>query len=465
MGVPGFFSWLIRKYKNIRIDINSICNVNPINDNYWLYLDSNSIFHPCCQEILEKNKYCTDVNNIECMMIDNILKTFERIFKIVPVKNIYIAVDGVPPISKIRQQRFRRFMHESNNDIWSSIVITPGTIFMDKLHNSIITFIDEYRKCNDVNILYSSVYENGEGEQKIFNHIRNDNIINALIFGLDADLIFISILNHCDRNIFLMRDEHLVVSMNIAIDCIKLLMPNVEDFVLLCYLIGNDFIPNIACVTPYEIDHIINIYNKCQKKIVINGVIDKDTLRYFLKMLAKSEKYFFNKIIEKKIIPDHKLNYNIYKKYWIYDYYHYYTGVVYDLNDVILNMCSEYIYGICWIYDYYKCGIYNDWQYSYLCAPLLFHLQNDHNILYQQIHKCIDITIDEHILSVLPKKFRCIMNKKILDHIEKYDSLIIDYQFPTHFKLDTFFKSKSFKYIPMIPNVDMANIKQYLCNK
>jgi 5'-3' exonuclease len=56
------------------------------------------------------------------------------------------------------------------------------------------------------------------------------------------------------------------------------------------------------------------------------------------------------------------------------------------------------------------------------------------------------------------------MNQKILDHIEKYNSLSIDYQFPDHFKIDSFLKNKSFKYIPMIPNIDISNIKQYLSN-
>ena len=56
MGVPGFFAWLLKKYKkNNNIIIQSI---NQSVD--WLYLDSNCLFHPQCHKILayyiDKNK-------------------------------------------------------------------------------------------------------------------------------------------------------------------------------------------------------------------------------------------------------------------------------------------------------------------------------------------------------------------------------------------------------------------------
>ena len=45
----------------------------------------------------------------------------------------------------------------------------------------------------------------GEGEQKIFHYIKQYNLQNNIIYGLDADLIILSLL--CDNKTYLLRER------------------------------------------------------------------------------------------------------------------------------------------------------------------------------------------------------------------------------------------------------------------
>ena len=63
MGVPGFFAWILKKYRNKDI----IIPVNKLNQKVdVLYLDANCLFHPQCFKILDhyKNKN-KNVKNLE----------------------------------------------------------------------------------------------------------------------------------------------------------------------------------------------------------------------------------------------------------------------------------------------------------------------------------------------------------------------------------------------------------------
>ena len=101
-----------------------------------------------------------------------------------PTETVYIAVDGVAPMAKIKHQRLRRFKTIYDRNIkeqiakkynrtleteWNTSAITPGTMFMDKLTKSILQWI----KINKFNckIIFSSSYTPGEGEHKLLQYI------------------------------------------------------------------------------------------------------------------------------------------------------------------------------------------------------------------------------------------------------------------------------------------------------
>ena len=107
--------WLMKNYKKegfvfqkenlnnneILIEINTI--------DYFL-IDANCLIHPVCFKTLDENQSVTDIDKLENKMINNILEYLDKIIAYVqPKKGIYLAIDGVAPIAKIKQQRSRRY--------------------------------------------------------------------------------------------------------------------------------------------------------------------------------------------------------------------------------------------------------------------------------------------------------------------------------------------------------------------
>ena len=154
MGVPSYFSYLIRNHKEMLIKIFNF--KKQINN---LYFDSNSIIYDALR-ILSKD-YDTYKNddlfeneliNMVCINIENYINDVK------PNKKVLIAFDGVAPVAKLEQQRTRR--HKSmlekkvmnhisgEKNEWNKTAITPGTNFMNKLNIN----IDNYFKGKEKNM-------------------------------------------------------------------------------------------------------------------------------------------------------------------------------------------------------------------------------------------------------------------------------------------------------------------------
>ena len=144
MGIPSYFSHIIKNYANVLQKYNKMFKV----DN--LYIDSNSIIYDCMRDI----EFNGNVIAFEKKLISNVcLKIEEYIENIQPYNNVYIAFDGVAPIAKLNQQRQRRYktnyIKQYDNDgtdstsdknkktSWNGASITPGTNFMTNLNNRV----------------------------------------------------------------------------------------------------------------------------------------------------------------------------------------------------------------------------------------------------------------------------------------------------------------------------------------
>jgi 5'-3' exonuclease len=303
MGVPGFFLWFLKKYKNK----NFILNKNDINQNKIdfdsLLIDTNCLLHPQCFKILAENCKTTDMDNLERKMLNSCIEYLEFIIDYVnPKKEIYIAIDGVAPVAKIKQQRQRRYKSINDKNLfdnlkrkhdkeittfWNNSAITPGTEFMKKITKRIIKFCKESKyKCK---IYFSTADTPSEGEHKLLQHIKDsNNDYKYVIYGLDADLIFLALASSKD-NIHLLREAQEIagekrssnelnyVSIDVLKDCIiselndilydELVERNLDkefiirDFIFICYFLGNDFLP-----------HVPSIDIKCYDKKCVNGL-------------------------------------------------------------------------------------------------------------------------------------------------------------------------------------------------
>jgi hypothetical protein len=303
MGVPGFFAWILKNYKKSNM-ITNVSKNNDLKDNVSnIFLDLNCLIHPQCFAILFENKELKNIDRLETKMINQVIKYLDEIINLVnPSELIYIAIDGVAPMAKIKHQRTRRFKSVKDNEtknnirkkhnipeenLWSNACITPGTIFMEKLTKSIINYINHNKQNNNKKrkVIFSTSNTPAEGEHKILQYIRNNNITgNSVIYGLDADLLFLSLSTH-NENIYLIRESQELgkeaetstdatakfnyVSIDILRTCIlqemvfriadegdekmeNKIIDNsinfINDFIFICFLLGNDFVPNIVSV-------------------------------------------------------------------------------------------------------------------------------------------------------------------------------------------------------------------------
>ncbi|CAI8616211.1 unnamed protein product [Vicia faba] len=231
MGVPVFYRWLIKKYPKIIEDANT--NTTPTVEYDHLYLDMNSIIHPCFHPN-DDNIYTSPPTTF-VEVFANIFDYVDHLVAIVkPRKLLYMAIDGVAPRGKMNQQRIRRFqtakddqMREAVEDrlrkhfemegkqvvpkqeceVSDSNIITPGTEFMHQLSKALKAYISSRMSSDplwkDIMVILSDSNVPGEGEHKIMSFIRKQrelpdydpNTVHCL-YGSDADLIMLGLSSH-----------------------------------------------------------------------------------------------------------------------------------------------------------------------------------------------------------------------------------------------------------------------------
>lgn len=542
MGVPGFFSWLLHKSNCV----NNILLPNIDNKPNVLFLDANGIFHPVCAKVIENEKYIGLKNKakLESIMIQNIIEHIEIIIRHVePTDEVYISVDGPAPYAKINQQRKRRYksVYETNiksqlkdkynikYNNWSSICITPGTEFMEKLNMAIMNH--NFVSNMNIKITYSSYHVVGEGEHKIFNYIKrhnSDENKTYVIYGLDADLIFLSLASNV-RNIYLLREklnftynfekhiekynsDYIYVSIDNTGDCIYNLI-NIEslnktciinDFMLICFLLGNDFLPHVPSIEIKNkgIEHLVSAYIATLKEdetylvcISCNeldiGKINEISFRKFISKLADKEcTYFVENYNKRKYnrpcpFADSCNNIQMYNRdlwhienlknidntdpielgkdnqtIWKYKYYnHYYNTTMDTYTNVVNKLCSSYLKGLQWTLKYYLHGCINwTWYYEYINAPFVSDLHNYMSQRSNSFHvpnvpmtKVLKPSVQ--LLHVIPPQHSYLLPKSY--------KFIANY-FPREIELDYVGKDMLWKCSPILPTINGQELNKVI---
>ena len=281
MGIPSYYKRLSGAIKNLVIPHRTAGAVGAVGA---LLFDFNCMIYQVIRDkalrpfpgygdealaVAWENEVCQAI-------VDYTLKIWREVGK--PVK-VFIGIDGVVPMAKIRQQRLRRFKsiwmakEEETRSIrpidpnrWDTNAITPGTAFMERLGARL------RQLCTVQGWTLSDASEPGEGEQKCMEFWRKGLGVgqgDIVIYGLDADLILLCLLTRQmlgdSRGVWLFREAtewegggqsssvggqapFMRFSVNVLSDT---LVPKgtdtlawTLDYVAAMSLLGNDFVPH-----------------------------------------------------------------------------------------------------------------------------------------------------------------------------------------------------------------------------
>ena len=359
MGIPSYFSHIVKQHRSI---IRNFINEKKKDKIENLYLDSNSIIYDAFNN--NNNLDEPQLINAVCDKLIYYIKLIE------PSKQVFIAFDGIAPLAKLNQQRNRRYMSilqkqladesddiKNTNDInnskskWNTSAITPGTDFMKQLGISINKrFSNNAKEFGLEKIKISNADEEGEGEHKIFEYIRQNDLYHkntkTIIYGLDADLIMLTLNHlHISSQLYLFRETpHFIQQIDRTLNPNELYLldinvfgdsiikefsctgiedtPNNEnkifDYIFMCFFLGNDFLPHFPAlnIRTNGINYLMNAY-KHVFKASENLTADKGThiiwknVRKFIEYLSINElKYIQGEYKKRDRANNNFSNYN-----------------------------------------------------------------------------------------------------------------------------------------------------------
>ncbi|XP_054086782.1 5'-3' exoribonuclease 1 isoform X3 [Zeugodacus cucurbitae] len=555
MGVPKFFRYISERYPCLSELAREQCI--PEFDN--LYLDMNGIIHTCSHPDDSNFHFTITEEN----MFKDIFNYIDKLFFLIkPQKLFFMAVDGVAPRAKMNQQRSRRFRSAKDAELleakaksrgemreterFDSNCITPGTEFMVRLQEALRYFIKSkissdplWQKCR---VILSGHDTPGEGEHKIMDYIRYlksqkdyDPNTRHCLYGLDADLIILGQCTH-EPHFVVLREEvkfgrktkqasveetrffllHLGLLreyLELEFDELKKVDTNfnisnlIDDWVLMGFLVGNDFIPHLPCMhissnaLPLLYKTYIKVYPTLGGNINENGKLNLERLEKYFAELSNVEyeifqenhadlKYFEAKqtkngideafdfdiseitnenqdadladLIEssRQFLEDENEDLSDEEQH-LADEFETYKRNYYmnKLNQNEMNCESKrkqaicYITALQWILDYYYRGVQSwDWYYPHHYAPFISDLQNfkDYNIKFNLGKPFLPF---EQLLAVLPAASKDLLPAAYRELMTSTTSELLEF-YPKDFETDLNGKKHEWEAVVLIPFID-----------
>jgi len=500
MGIPFYFKKLVNSFgtkfiKKVR---------NNMEECDGLYLDFNSMIHQCANETLKKNpnlKFKEYYPFIVSTLFDSLI----NIVNIVrPRKWLYIAIDGMCPRAKMQQQRKRRYMtiwrkvmEGGVTPQWDSNVITPGTDFMEYLDTELDKFVEKNKGKLSFDIRLSKSSERGEGEHKIFDVMEQGE--NAVIYGLDADLIMLSLISPNHDNIRLLREqdqfgggpkpsqqqqqqqEYSLLSIkHLSDEVSREYGVDINDYVMLCVFLGNDFVPPLShlSIRNNGIDTILAAYKTCAAgRLLISAnksTINMELVHDIMKHLAITEDAAMDEVCHAYYnnIPQRKMSIDCYPQYvkcshvispkidmnWREIYYKHL------LHASPLDATTQYINGIKWVFSYYFLRNPSfTWYYPYSYSPTIKDIvayTHNHNHSHTSTSKphTDNLTSSLQLLLVLPPQSVDLLRTDKLKDIMTNVSIGCCHYFPTQFQVSTFLKTYLWECSPVLPDIDIERM-------
>lgn len=356
MGIPSYFSHIVNKYRRIIKSMDALQHVNNLymDCNSLIY---DAVKNNPTYEKGKNKEYEIELINAVCNKIDyyvSLLNPRDRVFiafdGVAPVAKLNQQRDRRYK-SWYTGQIQRDIDGKLYKETWNTSAITPGTKFMKNLNESVVEYFlnknsNKYDVCK-LEYIVSTSSVCGEGEHKIFEYMRkypeyhNGLDTVTLVYGLDADLIMLT-LNHLyiSKNLYLFRDTpEFIKSLDSTLDANKdylLDIPElaesivkyihnyddirearennkiienkeiqtvdetvhtnrIKDYIFICFLLGNDFLPHFPAVNirTVGIEIILNVYRETlgkTNKFLINSMkIQWKNFSEFIKNIADRE--------------------------------------------------------------------------------------------------------------------------------------------------------------------------------
>jgi len=497
MGVKHFYPW----YK--RHCAESITHCPKSID--VLALDLNGMFHLCAQKIytygtrghsLLAQKHMYGKTNI--LLFKEICNKIERLrYEINPKKKLILCVDGVAGLGKMNQQRQRRFKTGLTMDVnaFNPNSFTPGTKLMDHLTKYIDwyirTMMTTSKAWQNLDVIFSNEKVPGEGEHKIMYYIRRHARAHEsfCIYGLDADLIMIGLLLPLSH-VYIAREPDYgfieYVHLKTLQQCIVRMMRwtshshvfqderAIDDFILMTFLVGNDFLPTLPTVSIIDgaLDIVLEIYKnvgrQCghlTREVSSRIIFERHALFIFFQNFAMQEKA----LIEKKynsqyaFFPDPLVlrNLRIEQNKNVISFPRYrddYYRSKFRGNASIHTIVKEYLDGMNWIINYYKFGMPDwTWFYPFFYGPFLVDfvdiLETYESPLFHS-HEPLDPFLQ--LIMVLPENSKSLVPSELSDV-----SLSLKQYFPDIIEIDLTGKRKEWEGVMILPIIHLEDFRHF----
>ena len=522
MGIPSYFSYIVKSQRSI---IKKYSPSKMRIDN--LYLDCNSIIYDSVREIKGISQNTQFENRLIKAVCEKIVYYIDIISPQQRVFIAFDGVAPVAKLEQQRNRRYKSWFekqlcdelrdrdnanHNANHNAsqntndefsWNTVAITPGTKFMSKLGKGVRNYFKNSKKYGLDEIIISPSDESGEGEHKIYQYIRTHaqyhKDTTTAIYGLDADLIMLTLNHlHISENLYLFRETpHFIKSIDKTLDpntnyvmdipelsrkltadlsrrtcdTNKFSVPDkagdrlILDYILLCFFLGNDFMPHFPAlnIRTDGIARLIEGYKSVllsKKSYLTDGkkIIWKN-LRKLVQLLSENEhdyikeEYVKRRKLRPRRYPDDEDNtlarimdvpikdrtceeyINPFETGWRHRYYKELFGIDID-NERCKEICRNYLEGLEWTINYYTNGC-KDWRWTYkyeyppLLSDLLRHIPSfDTEMLARQpknpVKELVQLSyvIPRPYLDLLPSP----VHKKLLqkcDHLYRTDCRMV----------------------------------------
>jgi 5'-3' exonuclease len=562
MGVPKLYREIVKVYPYVeQQDIDNV---------YDIYFDFNGIIHNAAGKTASERGYNEKHHDAyEDAILLNVEERVDQHMQLVnPKKRVGFFIDGSAVKAKMRQQLQRRskgpMEHDEREQLrlklgyplegkqWNRNAITPGTVFMTKINK----FLDKLaKKYSHLTVIISTSNEPGEGEHKLFNYLKRhrsnlhcdpDDLSKTqkiVIVGLDADLIMLSLVTHF-QNIYLMREStdrfkgaenvfayaDMALYRSLLIMKIRNLITSVDistlyqqteskqiidDYVFMCFLLGNDFIPHSPTLSIGDdginklIELYVTVFNETEQHLV--EITDRDNLdkittkvnmkpvKKLIKLLALQEDNQMGKVYKKRCkleryFPRNRTDnpsalddafHRLYYKpvceigtelnlrmdgtgNWKMKYY----NNVLRIDRTIDNMnaiCQNYLEGLSWVLGYYYTESHSwGWEYRYIAAPpfkdLVIYLNNyskendNYPIENQENIRMKPYKPFHQLMMVVPKSSANLLPLNLGKFMTGQTGDLGNF-YPTTFKLNYFFHVCYWETEPIIPPIDEKKVE------